>query len=387
MKVLVNALSARKGGIVTYTRNLLGALESRGIDVVVSVPEDFDTPDRASVNRMDITGYSPLRRFLWEQTAWRGIVKRHNPDILFSSANFGLLRSPVKQILLLREGGLFDPFYLANMTATQGVWSAFNRYFRRKLMLMSAKSADHIITPTTAMSDMVAHWEPSILKKCTVNPYGTINELFTPRLRKRAWREDGTVRLLYVSVYYPHKVPNVICRGVQRLIDSGIDAHATITMSLSEFEQMNGSALDKAVVTDALKRGLITLGNHSYEDLPELYGSHDAFVFPSVSETFGHPMAEALSSGLPTIVSDTPVNREICGDTALYFEPFSAPGLVEQFQKLDQNPALRKRNSENGRQRAVEKFGWNDHVDRLVETFETVANRGAGSKAARVPKA
>jgi hypothetical protein len=103
MKVLVNALSARKGGIVTYTRNLLGALESRDVDVVVCVPEEFDTPDQASINRMEITGYSPFRRFLWEQTAWRGIVKRHNPDILFSSANFGLLRSPVKQILLRRK--------------------------------------------------------------------------------------------------------------------------------------------------------------------------------------------------------------------------------------------------------------------------------------------
>ncbi|MEE2759833.1 MAG: glycosyltransferase family 1 protein [Pseudomonadota bacterium] len=379
MKVMVNALSARKGGIVTYTRNLLSALESRGLDVVVSVPEEFDTPDRASVNRMEITGFSPVRRFAWEQTAWRGIVKRHNPDILFSSANFGLLHSPVKQILLLREGGLFDPFYLANMTATQGIWHAFNRYFRRKLMLLSALSADHIITPTKAMSEMVANWEPAISKKCSVNPYGTINEMFTPSVRKRNWREDGTLRLLYVSVYYPHKVPNVICRAVQQLLNMGIDAHATITMSLAEFGEMNGSALDKAVVTDANRCGLIELGNHSYEDLPGLYGSHDAFVFPSVSETFGHPMAEALSSGLPTIVSNTPVNREICGDTALYFEPFSSKGLVDQLLALDRSPALRESNAKSGRQRAIEKFGWNDHVDRLVETFDTVARSSAGA--------
>ncbi|MDP6645134.1 MAG: glycosyltransferase family 1 protein [Rhodospirillales bacterium] len=377
MKVLVNALSARKGGIVTYTRNLLGALESRGIDVIVSVPEEFDTPDRPSVNRMEITGYSPFRRFLWEQSSWRGIVKRHNPDILFSSANFGLLRSPVKQILLLREGGLFDPFYLANMTATQGIWYASNRYFRRKLMLLSAINADHIITPTMAMRDMVAQWEPSILNKCTVNPYGTINDMFEPGVGNRKWREDGTLRLLYVSVYYPHKVPNIISRAVQQLIDKGIDAHATITMTLREFEEMNGSALDKTVVTDAYRRGLITLGHHSYKDLPNLYGSHDVFVFPSVSETFGHPMAEAMSSGLPTVASDTPVNREICGDAALYFEPFSAQGLVEQLHKLDQDPELRRRNSNDGRQRALQNFGWSDHIDRLIETFEKVAHGGA----------
>jgi glycosyltransferase involved in cell wall biosynthesis len=158
-------------------------------------------------------------------------------------------------------------------------------------------------------------------------------------------------------------------------------------MSLAEFEEMNGSALDKAVVTDAYERGLITLGHHSYESLPDLYGSHDVFVFPSVSETFGHPMAEAMSSGLPTIVSDTPVNREICGDTALYFEPFSAKGLIEKIKILDQNLDLRDRNSEQGRLRALEKFGWNDHVDRLVETFENVANGRAEPGAPRAPVA
>ena len=41
-------------------------------------------------------------------------------------------------------------------------------------------------------------------------------------------------------------------------------------------------------------------------------------------------------------------------------------------------------NSENGRQRAVEKFGWNDHVDRLVETFEKVVSGRAETGTARV---
>ncbi|NQV56294.1 MAG: glycosyltransferase, partial [Rhodospirillales bacterium] len=206
-----------------------------------------------------------------------------------------------------------------------------------------------------------------------VNPYGTINDMFKPMQNKRQWRDDGKLRLLYVSVYYPHKVPNIICRAVTRLADMGIDAHATITMTLREFKEMGGSALDEKIIVDAQDRGLVTLGHHAYQDLPELYGSHDVFVFPSVSETFGHPMAEAMSSGLPTVVSDTPVNREICGDAALYFEPFSVTGLVEQLLQLDANPELRQNNSVAGRDRALEKFGWDDHVDRLVETFEKVA--------------
>ncbi|MCD6074056.1 MAG: hypothetical protein K0Q70_939 [Rhodospirillales bacterium] len=382
MKVLVNALSARMGGIVTYTNNLLDAFERRGIDVTVFVPNEFNTRDRTAIRRLNIGGYSSMRRFVWEQSSWHQIVSQIKPDILFSSANFGLLRSPAKQILLLREGGLFDPFYLANMTATQGLGYVANRYLRRKLMLWSAVRADHIITPTHAMRDSLALWQPSILEKCTVNPYGTINDMFKPADRKRQWRDDGTLRMLYVSVYYPHKVPSLICQAVDSLNATGLASHGRITMSLNELKDMSGSTFDQILIDDASARGVITLGRHAYQALPDLYNSHDVFVFPSVSETFGHPMAEAMSSGLPLAVADTPVNREICGDAALYFEPFSVTGLVAAIRALHADPDLRRRLSENGRARALQRFGWEDHVDRLVDTFEAVA---AGRTPSSVP--
>jgi glycosyltransferase involved in cell wall biosynthesis len=88
-------------------------------------------------------------------------------------------------------------------------------------------------------------------------------------------------------------------------------------------------------------------------------------------------MAEAMSSGLPVVVADTPVNREICGDAALYFEPFSVSGLADCIRQLDQDESLRESLPKIGRERAVEKFGWEDHVDRLVETMETMAKNDA----------
>ena len=370
MRVLVNALSARKGGIVTYTNNLLTALEKRGIDVTIAVSEGFETENTASISRLDVSGFSPIHRLLWEQTAWRRFVNKHDPDVLFSSANFGLINCPVKQILLLREGGLFDPFYLANMSAPLGVWNGINRYFRRNLMLLSAMSADQILTPTKAMRDMVALWQPGIERKCIVNPYGTINEAFKPASVPRKWREDGICHLLYVSVYYPHKVPRLLCQAVDQLNNTGLTSHATITMSPSEFDEMSGSDLDERIITDSAQRGSVSLGHHKYENLPNLYHAQDVFVFPSVSETFGHPMAEAMSSGLPVVAADTPVNREICGDAALYFEPFSVSGLADRIRQLDGDEKLRASLSEIGRARALNNFGWEDHVDRLVESME-----------------
>ena len=63
---------------------------------------------------------SSLSRVIWEQVAWRRIVKKLKPDLMYSSANFGLIESPVPQILLVREGGLFDPVYLAAIAPVLG---------------------------------------------------------------------------------------------------------------------------------------------------------------------------------------------------------------------------------------------------------------------------
>ena len=126
---------------------------------------------------------------------------------------------------------------------------------------------------------------------------------------------------------------------------------------------------------DAQKRGIVTLGPHKYANLPQLYRDHDVFVFPSVSETFGHPMAEAMSTGLPVVASDRPVNQEICGEAALYFKPFSAQGIADRIEELNNSEALRNRLSAEGRHRAVSRYSWEDHVDRLVDTFEAVASR------------
>jgi glycosyltransferase involved in cell wall biosynthesis len=109
-----------------------------------------------------------------------------------------------------------------------------------------------------------------------------------------------------------------------------------------------------------------------YMDIPGLYRDSDLFVFPSISESFGHPLVEAMASGVPVIASDIPVCREICGEAAIYFDPFDEKSLAEAIVHLEKDITLRKKLSETGRRRAESQFNWTDHVRRLVNLIEEV---------------
>jgi glycosyltransferase involved in cell wall biosynthesis len=165
-----------------------------------------------------------------------------------------------------------------------------------------------------------------------------------------------------------------LCDAVARLNGEGLNAHATVTMNLNEMT-MPGGKIDALRLAAAEQSGAVTLGSRPYRQLPALYQSHDVFVFPSVSETFGHPMAEALAVGIPVIAADTSINREICGDAALYFEPLSVTDLCRRLTELDSDPAIRSRLTKAALERPRDQHNWDRHVDRLIETFESVRRK------------
>ncbi|MBL6863523.1 MAG: glycosyltransferase family 4 protein [Rhodospirillales bacterium] len=375
MKILVNALSARSGGIATYTKNLAHSFLSRKLDSIFAVSNDFELEEGVPTIRFSANRMPPIKRFFWEQLVWRRVVKKYKPDILFSSANFGLLFSPVSQILLMREGGLFDPFYLSNIGPSLSMSKLAQRIARRKLILASARASKIIMTPSNAAKALLIAADKSLESRVIINKNGTNTKLFSHPVKKKTWKKDGRLNLLYVSVYYPHKIPGIISEAVAQLNAKGIKTHLSITMNLDQIQNTAGGEKDFILLKKGIERNQVTLlGTVSYTDLPSIYAQHDLFVFPSISETFGHPLVEAMSMGLPVIASDTSIHREVCKDSAVYYSPFSISDLTQKIMELHLNKTKYAILSENGIKNSRKNFLWEKHVDRLISIMENSRN-------------
>lgn len=375
MRILVNALSARRGGIITYTRNLMTSFKERGVNAVFALPNDSGIDVDVERMHLPVTDMWPVTRAVWEQTKWRAAVKKVGPDVLYSSANFGLLAPPVPQVLLIREGGLFDPHYLAEIAPSLGTDSVIGRMLRRKLILASARSSDLVLTPTDAMRDLLSLWDSNLAGRVKTNLYGTRLEHFdsdTPHPPLE--RSTAPLKLLIVSAYYPHKQPGLVCEAVRVLNESGFPCTLSITMDMANIVSMSGNAKDEYLIRKGIERGEVTLlGQVDYSSLPELYRENDIFVTASLSETFGHPLVEAMSSGIPIVAADTPVHREVCEDCATYFEGTSIADLARAIREVAEQTISRDDFGARMQSRARENFSWDSHVDRLLEHLESVA--------------
>ena len=94
-----------------------------------------------------------------------------------------------------------------------------------------------------------------------------------------------------------------------------------------------------------------------------------AFVFPSLHESFGLPILEAMACGVPVITSNVTACPEIAGDAAILINPRSVEDISNAMIKIAENKNLRKQLIEKGLERASE-FGWEESAKKHLEVFE-----------------
>jgi glycosyltransferase involved in cell wall biosynthesis len=88
-------------------------------------------------------------------------------------------------------------------------------------------------------------------------------------------------------------------------------------------------AFHELAVTLGIENRLHMLGALQAQEIADLYAAADLFVFPSIWETFGLAAAEAAMAGLPMVVADLPVLREVLNAGGAEPVTFVAPSNVE----------------------------------------------------------
>jgi glycosyltransferase involved in cell wall biosynthesis len=111
------------------------------------------------------------------------------------------------------------------------------------------------------------------------------------------------------------------------------------------------------------------LGFTPDEDLVPLYAMATLFVYPSLYEGFGLPVAEAMACGLPVVCSNASSLPEVGGDAALYFDPCDVDAMADAMRRALTDEPLRKSLRTKGLEQ-VKQFSWERAAEGLLESLQ-----------------
>ena len=115
--------------------------------------------------------------------------------------------------------------------------------------------------------------------------------------------------------------------------------------------------------------GVHYLGYVPEQDLPGLTAGATVFVYPSLYEGFGLPVAQSMAAGVPLITSNVSSLPEVGADAALLVDPKSAAELSSALTRMLLSPDLRAELSANGLRRSKQ-YRWEVSARKSWEFFE-----------------
>jgi glycosyltransferase involved in cell wall biosynthesis len=118
--------------------------------------------------------------------------------------------------------------------------------------------------------------------------------------------------------------------------------------------------------------GVRYLGYVPEDELPGLMAGARAFVYPSLYEGFGLPVAQAMAAGVPVITSNTSCLPEVAGEGALLVDPRSAEEIRAAMEKLLTSPTMQRELRAAGLERAQREYRWEISGRKSLEFFRRV---------------
>jgi glycosyltransferase involved in cell wall biosynthesis len=229
----------------------------------------------------------------------------------------------------------------------------------------AVRRADAILTPSR-------HTAEDVLSRTKVDPAKLhVVPLAAAAPKREVEVADALGRLkvrapyvLFVGTIEPRKNLVRLVRAYRRVAATGLP-HALVLAGPLGWQHeglMRELALEgpgEIVMTGALEPG----------DLDAVIRAADAFAYPSLYEGFGLPVLEAMTRGVPTVVSNTSSLPEVTGDAALGVNPRSIREIAAAIETLCTDVALAERLAAAGRLRA-ERFSWDETARRTLEVYE-----------------
>ena len=298
---------------------------------------------------------------LWEQLTLPRLVRQGSADVLFAPAYSGPVVSSVPVVVLIH-----DVSFVAHPE-----WFGWREGTRRRVTTrLAARAATRIITVSEfSKREIAAHLgiEGSKISVCYpgVTAFGDFREA------NNTGSPDGCTVLFVGSIFNRRHVPELI-EGFTQLARSRPEMQLEIVGDNRTTPHVDLESLVTA--TDIADR--IQVRSYvSDDDLRKRYAEAAAFVYLSEYEGFALTPLEALASGVPVLLLDTPVAREVYGDAASYIARPDPALIADAIRMVLFEPHHRERMLQAATT-VVRRYSWTTFAKQVLDLLLDAGSRG-----------
>jgi len=309
----------------------------------------------------------------WEQIALPKAAKREGCDILHCTSN----TAPVSPGMPLVTT-LHDIIYMESISIFKkgGTWyQKFGNMYRRWNVPKVVKISDKIITVSKFERNRIGEFFniPEDNDRL-VAIYNGVTEHFrkiddnTELNRVKQLYKLPDNFLFFLGNTDPKKnTPGVLKAFSDYIKKTGDDMY----LVMLDYEESSLINILTEIGDKDLRSRIVLTGYVVNTDLPAIYNLCRIFLYPSLRESFGIPMLEAMRCGVPVITSNTSSMPEVSGDAAYIVDPYNPEEITAGIIELLKNKELRKELIEKGIIQS-QKFSWKNMAKDVLQLYKEV---------------
>lgn len=374
MKILINAITIKEGGgAVVFTRTVNEMIkQDTAHDWVIVVDEklvdQIHCRDRVSVLTFPWTKKSPIHFLYWNEFFLPRLVKKQRIDCVYSQVNTLPFRKLLcREWVSILHAGYFSPDFISLQSRFESrLKQKLGWFLRKKWVFSSIKKAELITVPTQALgNEIIAQLGIPKNKVAAILPGVGLAE---GNAEDKIYQSNRVWRIGYVTKYGVQKNFDVLFRAAKILKNQSIPFKIILTLNENHppFQYVKKMILENDIA-DVIEN----CGESSEAALRQLYFTLDLFVFPSLCESIGFTLMEAMYYRLPILASNIASNRELLGEKGYYFDPHDAQMLAKQIHFLMQHSNEYEAASQYSANRATV-FSWERSAKQTLQLFEGI---------------
>lgn len=304
----------------------------------------------------------------WEQIGLPKAVRKEKINLLHCTANTAPLSISVPLIVTLH-----DIIYLENVDFKGTAYQNLGNLYRRFIVPKIVKKAGLILT--------VSHFERENIIERLHLPADKVQVLYngvSSKFNRQYTKED--VETFRKQFHLPEKfimflgntAPKKNTRNViKAFAEYCLEEKNIIPLVLLDYKKELVSEILATLHRQDLIDHFIFPGYIPHQQIALMYNAATLFLYPSLRESFGLPILEAMACGVPVITSTTSSMPEIAGDAARLVDPYNYKELSFAISTILGDESLQKLYTEKGLER-VKQFTWKASAEKLVSLYESL---------------